>query len=102
MYATLSNIQCNRLPCPKLPVSFALIFSVVFKLDLWNRIDKLWEVISMELYESEDAVHLALQQRRSRLIVGIINKAGELIDLFWLKDMYYWPILSSVSGPAAD
>ena len=43
----------------------------------------------MELYECEDAVHLALQQRRSRLIVGIINKAGELIDLFWLKDMYY-------------
>uniref|UniRef100_M4C0K3 Mitochondrial inner membrane protease ATP23 n=1 Tax=Hyaloperonospora arabidopsidis (strain Emoy2) TaxID=559515 RepID=M4C0K3_HYAAE len=28
----------------------------------------------MELYECEDAVHLALQQRRSRLIVGIINK----------------------------
>ncbi|RMX62142.1 hypothetical protein KXD40_008507 [Peronospora effusa] len=32
----------------------------------------------MELYECEDAVHVALQQRRPQYIVSIINKAGEL------------------------
>jgi hypothetical protein len=47
----------------------------------------------MELYECEDAVQKALQQRRPQHIVGIINKAGEQRVLPYLMRLHHCPSL---------